>query len=122
MWPRSARPAATTGEMGLPRIADQRTRTVLTAVMDVLLVIAVLLLARLAIGFFSVTATSAFGAWYLRLTAPVALPVAGGWAVRTPYGGAFLVDTGIVILGLLVLEWLLSVVRRDIGKEKEAEA
>jgi hypothetical protein len=84
----------------------------LTALMDAALVLAVLLVIRLAIGFFGVTAVHPAGRWYLAITRPLAVPVVGDRAVRTPYGGVFGVDAGIVIFGLLLAEWALAVMRK----------
>lgn len=86
-------------------------RTALTVLVDIALVVAVLLLVRLVVGFFGVTAVNPVGRWYLRLTAPLAVPVAGDWEVRTPYGGVFAVDAGILIIGALVVEWALARLR-----------
>ncbi len=104
----------------MARSTDQQARTVLTAVIDILLVMAVLLLLRLVVGFFSAAATTALGTWYLRVTDPLAPHVAGGWSVRTPYGGVFSVDTGIVIIGLLMLEWLIALLRGRVSDDKGA--
>jgi hypothetical protein len=52
------------------------------------------------------------GAWYLELTSRLVPPVAGDWAVRSPYGGVFSVDTGMVIVFLLFMEWMLARARR----------
>jgi hypothetical protein len=95
------------------RLAGQaRGHLLLTALMDAALVLAVLLLIRLAIGFFGIMTVNPAGSWYLAVTRPLAVPVVGDWAVRTPYGGVFSVDAGIVILGLLVVEWALATMRR----------
>jgi hypothetical protein len=94
---------------------DQRAKTALTALMDVALVLAVLLTGRLFVGFFSAVSVTQFGSWYLVVTSHLAPPLAGNWSVRTPYGGAFSVDTGIVIIGLLLIEWALATARRRLG-------
>jgi hypothetical protein len=78
--------------------------------MDVLLVLAILVAVRLTIGFFGPLAATTVGAWYLGVTHALVPPIAGAWAVRTPYGGVFSVDAGIVIVVLLVAEWLLATV------------
>jgi hypothetical protein len=94
---------------------NERTRTALTALMDVALVLAVLLTGRLFIGFFSATSVTQFGSWYMHVTSRLTPPVAGNWLVRTPYGGLFSVDTGMVIIGLLVFEWALATSRRRLA-------
>ena len=91
---------------------DQRAVRMLTALMDVVLVLAVLLLVRLVIGFFSAAAITPAGAWYLQITSRLVPPVVGDRSVITPYGGVFSVDTGIVIFGLLFIEWVLASARR----------
>ena len=78
------------------------------AVMDVLVVLAVLVLLRMTIGFFGGVAASGPGAWYLSVTRALVPPIAGAWSVRSPYGGVFSVDAGMVIVILLFAEWLLS--------------
>ena len=97
----------------MARLAGQpRGHLLLTALMDAALVLALLLLLRLAVGFFGVMTVHPAGHWYLAVTRPLAVPVVGGWAPRTPYGGVFSVDAGIVILGLLVVEWALATWRK----------
>jgi hypothetical protein len=98
----------------VPKNADERIVSAMTALMDVVLVLAVLLLTRLFVGFFQVLTINPGGAWYLELTSRLVPPLAGDWAVRSPYGGVFSVDTGMVIVLLLLVEWVLARARKRI--------
>ena len=86
--------------MAASRRTDATWRPI-RALMDVLLVLAVLVLVRLVVGFFGGVAASAPGAWYLTATRALVPPLAGAWSVRSPYGGVFSVDAGMVIVTLL---------------------
>jgi hypothetical protein len=77
--------------------------------MDIVLVLALLVFARLVVSFFGVLAVSTAGSWYLNATRAIVPPIIGAWSVRSPYGGVFSVDAGIVIVVLLVIEWLVAV-------------
>jgi hypothetical protein len=105
-------------EPQVPKNADQRVVSAITALMDVVLVLALLLLVRLLFGFFQVLAINQAGAWYLELTSRLVPPIAGDWAVRSPYGGVFSVDTGIVIVFLLLMEWVLARARKRLDDDK----
>jgi len=78
------------------------------ALMDALLVLAVMVFLRMLVAFFATVAASAAGSWYLSATRSLVPPIAGAWSIRSPYGGAFSVDAGIVIVVLLFAEWLLA--------------
>ena len=97
--------------MARPRGADTDSGP-LRILMDVLLVLAVLVLVRLVVAFFGVLAVSGPGAWYLGATRALVPPIAGAWSVRSPYGGVFSIDAGIVILVLLLAEWLFAMAAR----------
>ena len=99
--------------------SQSRGYLLLTALMDAALVLAALLLIRLAVAFFGVTTVHPIGRWYLEVTRRLVVPVVGDWAVRTPYGGVFGVDAGIVILGLLVVEWALGLTRKRLSARTE---
>jgi hypothetical protein len=103
----------------VPENADDRVVSAITALMDVVLVLAVLLLARLVVGFFQILMVNQAGAWYLELTSRLAPPIAGGWAVRSPYGGVFSVDTGMVIVVLVLIEWILARARKRLADDRE---
>ena len=91
------------------RRATRTDSVPLRVFMDILLVLAVLVFVRLVVSFFGVLAVSNAGAWYLTATRALVPPIAGAWSIRSPYGGVFSVDAGIVIVGLLVAEWLFAV-------------
>jgi hypothetical protein len=102
---------------------EDRMVIAITALMDVVLVLAILLLLRLVTGFFQTLSVSQTGTWYLAVTSHLVPPVAGDWAVRSPYGGVFSVDTGIVIVFLLFTEWALAKARKSLtGREEATEA
>lgn len=86
-------------------------RTVLTVIMDALVVAAIVLTAALVAGFFGSLGQSPIGEWLrglaAMLTVPLHLPT---W--QTPYSGSFSADTGASVVLLLAAEWLLSVLRR----------
>lgn len=86
-------------------------RTILTALMDALVVVAVLLTAALVVAFFGTLREMAVGAWLLSLAKTLTLPFGlPKWA--TPYNGSFSADMGVSVAAYLVAEWLLSVLRR----------
>jgi hypothetical protein len=99
--------------------SQSRGYLLVTALMDAALVLAALVLIRLAVGFFGATTVHPMGHWYLEVTKHLVVPVVGDWAVRTPYGGVFSVDAGIVILGLLVAEWALALTRKRLSARTE---
>jgi len=111
--------------MARSRSTERESRPI-RVVMDVLLVLAVLIFMRLVLAFFGVLAASMTGAWYLTMTRALVPPIAGGWAVRSPYAGVFSVDAAIVVVVLLVAEWLLAVMadsgtKRPTGEEHGLE-
>jgi hypothetical protein len=90
---------------------SRAARGLLLALMDMVLVVAVLLVVRIVVAFFGQLAGSPAGEAYLSATALLS-PRLGVSPVPSPFGGAF--DTGAAILcgGLLIIEWILSVARK----------
>lgn len=86
------------------------TRSVLTVVMDLLIVVAIADTLRLVVRFFGQVASTGWGEAIVALTNPVTIPF-GFEAIKTPYGGVFDVDAAATIVVLLLIEWVLSVVR-----------
>jgi len=86
-------------------------RLLLTVVMNVLLVVAALLLARIVIGFFGRFDASPLATQFMDLTAPLVRDL-GFDAIKTPYGGTFDVDAGVMLVVAFAAEWLVAVVRR----------
>lgn len=91
--------------------AANPVRTVITIVMDILVVWAVVLLAHLVVAFFGIFASTTWGAQLLKLTSLAVLPVPVA-DISTPYRGVFDAAAAVTIGILLVGEWVLSVVRR----------
>lgn len=87
-------------------------RTVITVVMDVLVVFAVALCAGLVVKFFEATAVTEWGGALVKITGTVSLPL-GIADVPTPYGGAFDVEMAGTIVAVLLVEWALSTARRQ---------
>ena len=85
-------------------------RTLITIVMDLLVVVAIALTARLCVVFFGQLMAQGWGKTIVTLTAPLVIPF-GVAAIKTPYGGWFQVNTALTIVVVLVVEWLLSGVR-----------
>jgi hypothetical protein len=92
-------------------MARPTTRTVLTIVMDVLVLIALVLTAGIVATFFGAIKSTAVGgglADILRAVTPgLGLPE---WS--TPHGGAFSGDSAVTVVALLGIEWVLSMLRR----------
>lgn len=85
-------------------------RTVLTVVMDLLVLIAIAETVRLVVMFFGTLSATTVGQVVVALTDPVTIPL-GLEPIKTPYGGVFDVDAGLTIVLLLLAEWVLSLVR-----------
>ncbi len=87
-------------------------RTVITVVMDVLVVFAVGLCAGLVVKFFEATAVTEWGVALVRVAEAVSLPL-GIEDIPTPYGGYFDVELAGTVVAVLLIEWMLSVARRQ---------
>lgn len=85
-------------------------RSVLTVVMDILIVIAVVETFRIIVMFFGQLASQSWGETVVALTNPITGPF-GVEAVKTPYGGVFDIEASITVGVMLVVEWMLSVVK-----------
>jgi hypothetical protein len=95
-----------------PSPKSSPARIIVTLLMDLVVVIAVVGLAHLVISFFDTTAGTAWGKGLLGLTRLVVVPL-GIPPVPTPYGGIFDVNATATVLGLLGVEWVLGLVRRN---------
>lgn len=91
-------------------MAKNPARTLLTIIMDILVVIAVALTIRLVVLFFGQLASQGWAEAVVALTDPLVIPL-GIEPIKTPYGGVFDAEAGITVVVLLVLEWVLSVIR-----------
>jgi len=86
-------------------------RLLLTVVMDVLLVIAALLLARIVIGFFGHLSSATWAVQYMDLTQGL-VPSFGLGHMASPYRGVFDFNAGAMLGAVLLGEWALAFVRR----------
>ncbi|MBE0475732.1 MAG: hypothetical protein IBX62_01330 [Coriobacteriia bacterium] len=93
-------------------MAGRPVRTLITVVMDILVVVAVALTIHLVVGFFGTIAQQEWARALLGLTRWLVLPL-GLEPVETPYGGVFDVDATVSIVAVLIGEWVLSIVRRQ---------
>lgn len=85
-------------------------RTLITIVMNILVVIAVAVTIGLVIRFFGALASTEWGTAIVRLVDLVTLP-AGVEDIKTPYGGVFDVNGALTVGVALLAEWLLSMFR-----------
>jgi hypothetical protein len=91
-------------------VNSRPVRTLITIVMDLFVVVAIALTARLCIVFFGQLAAQGWGKTVVALTSPLVVPF-GVAAVKTPYGGRFEVNVALTIVVVLVVEWVLSGIR-----------
>lgn len=87
-------------------------RTVLLIVIDILVVIGLLLLARLFVVFFKPLAISPIATPLVSFTEPLVLPLKLT-RVATPFQGFFEFNTAVTVLIILVVDYLLATVRRN---------
>lgn len=92
-------------------MASRPVRTILTVVMDLLVIVAVILVLRVVVGFFGALASAEWAKGLLAATRVLVLPF-GLEAINTPYGGEFDVSASLTVLALLGVEWALGVARR----------
>lgn len=85
-------------------------RTILTVVVDILIVCAIALALREFLIFFARFSHQGWAQAYTTLTAKLVIPF--GFAdIKTPYGGVFDVDNALTVLVFVGAEWVLSAVR-----------
>ena len=85
-------------------------RLLVTIIMDLLVVVAIALTARLCVVFFGQLMAQDWAKTIVALTNPLVIPF-GVDAIKTPYGGFFQVNTALTIVVVLLAEWLLSAIR-----------
>jgi uncharacterized protein YggT (Ycf19 family) len=78
--------------------------------MNVLIIVAVLVTARIVVLFFGALSSQAWGEAIVRITDFLIIPF-GVEAIKTPYGGVFDVDAAIMVAVLILVEWGLSIAR-----------
>lgn len=86
-------------------------KLLLTVVMNLLLFVAALLLARIVIDFFGRLGSEPLAAQYMRLTSPL-VPSLDLGSITTPYRGVFDYSAGATLLGVLAAEWIAALLRR----------
>lgn len=91
-------------------MSSRIARTLLTVVVDILIVVAVALAIRQFIVFSGQIAHQGWAQAYNTLTSWLVIPF-GFPDVKTPYGGVFDVDNALTVVLALVAEWGLSAVR-----------
>lgn len=87
-------------------------RTLITVVMDIFVVFAVALVIGLVVKFFGALADAEWGQVIVRITEAVSVPI-GVADIATPYGGYFDVEMSATVVLLLLVEWLLSIAKRQ---------
>lgn len=85
-------------------------RLALSIAMNVLVVIAVAVTARLVVLFFGQLASQGWAEALVALTDLVTIPL-GFESIKTPYGGVFDLNAAATVIIMLAAEWLLSVLR-----------
>lgn len=91
-------------------MSSKPVRTILTVIMDLLVVLAIAVTARLVVEFFGALSSKGWGEAVLALTRPLTIPF-GVDPIKTPYGGVFDVDAALTIAAYMLGEWALGMVR-----------
>lgn len=90
--------------------ASRTVRTVILIVMDVLVLVAVLITARVIVQFFGSVASQAWAKSLVSVTDPI-VHLSITQPVKTPYGGIFDLPAVIAVIAILAAEWILGAVR-----------
>jgi len=85
-------------------------RTLITICMNVLVIIAVVLTARIVVRYFGVLSSPAPGEALVAASSVFVLPL-GLTDVRSLYGGVFDINASVMVMVVLLVEWLLSALR-----------
>jgi len=91
-------------------VSSKPVRTLVTVVMNLLIVVAIALTVRLVVMFFGVIAAKEWAKAIVSITNLLVIPF-GIEPIKTPYGGVFDANAALTILLVLVAEWVLSLVR-----------
>lgn len=78
--------------------------------MNILIVLAILVTARLIVEFFGQLSSQSWGESIIAITHPLVVAF-GVDGIKTPYGGVFDVNAAIMVLVFLAAEWLFSMIR-----------
>lgn len=85
-------------------------RSILSLIMDLLVLLAIAEAARLVVLFFGSLESQSWARVIIDLTDYITLPL-GAKAIATPYGGIFDVEAAVSVVAILALEWFLSMGR-----------
>lgn len=85
-------------------------RTVLTIIMDALVVIAMVEVFRMIVLFFGQLSSQAWAQALVTLSDPLTIPF-GIEDISTQYAGVFDMNAAVSVVALLMAEWALSIVR-----------
>lgn len=91
-------------------MSTKPARSLLTIVMNVLVIVAIVLTVRLVVLFFGQLASQDWAKTFQAFTDLLVIPF-GLEPIKTPYGGVFDINAALTILVLLLAEWVLSTVR-----------
>lgn len=91
-------------------MSQKPAHTIISIIMNILVLFAIALTARVVVEFFGQLAAQQWGKVIILITDPLVIPF-GVDAIKTPYGGVLDVDASIMIGLLLCVEWLLSTIR-----------
>lgn len=91
-------------------MSSKPARTIVAVIMNVLIVVAILLTARILVEFFGQLAAQDWAQTIIALTNPLVIPF-GVDGITTPYGGFLDVNAALTVVLVLAAEWLLSGVR-----------
>ena len=91
-------------------MSSKPLRTLLTVVMNLLIIVAIALTARLIVMFFGVIAAQEWAKTIVSVTSLLVIPF-GIEPIKTPYGGVFDANAALTILVVLIAEWVLSLAR-----------
>lgn len=90
--------------------AAKPVRQLVTVVMNILILVAVVLVARVVVLFFGTLAAQGWAEALIAVTNYLVIPF-GVADIKTPYGGVLDVDAALTVATLVVAEWALSVAR-----------
>ncbi len=91
-------------------MAAKPVRTILTVLMDLLVVMAVAQVLLMIVEFFGQLAAQPWATSFIALTSAFTIRF-GIESIKTPYGGVFDVNAALTVIVFLLLEWVLSVAR-----------
>lgn len=89
---------------------NRGVRTLVSLLMNALVVVAVLVTSRMVVQFFGSLSAQPWGSALISVTNVLVLPVDLA-LIKTPYGGGFDLAAALSVIVFLGVEWVLSVVR-----------